>query len=103
MTAQSQLTVLRAQTHAFIDGLDTVKLKALQPLLSVLAVDEFEAVVETDLTGEEIACIESGLAEYTKHPETAISFDDFIAREYPVGLPPVKCHLRYAEEAAGNS
>ncbi|GHS90594.1 hypothetical protein FACS1894139_09850 [Planctomycetales bacterium] len=80
LTVQSQLTVLRPQT-----------------------VDEFEAVVETDLTGEEIACIENGLAEYTKHPETAISFDDFIAREYPVGLPPVKCHLRYAEEAAGNS
>ncbi|MDR0868637.1 MAG: hypothetical protein LBP75_09255 [Planctomycetota bacterium] len=71
--------------------------------LCVQIVDEFEAVVETDLTGEEIASIENGLAEYTKHPETAISFDDFIAREYPAGLPPVKCHWRYAEEAARNS
>jgi hypothetical protein len=94
------MTALRQQLHSYLDCIDEIKLPALKPLFSMLAVDEFEAVIETDLTDEEIADLDRREAEYREHPENFISLNEFIAREYPNGMPPTKCHLRYDDVSA---
>ncbi|MDR0867337.1 MAG: hypothetical protein LBP75_02540 [Planctomycetota bacterium] len=99
MLALSRTLPRRERLHAYIDALDEVKLRALPPLPE-MPVDEFEAVIETDLTAKEIACIEKGVAEYREHPENFVALDDIIAQKYPNGMPPAICHLRYADTPA---
>ena len=64
---------IRQELHDFIDDLPESKLKALRPLLSVLAGDTI--IIETDLTDEERALIAKGMAEYKANPESYIPLE----------------------------
>ena len=65
--------VLRKELHQYIDTIPERSLYALRPLLSVLAGPLY--TVETDLTVEEIAMIDEGMAEYRKDPSSFVPLD----------------------------
>jgi hypothetical protein len=60
--------VLRDELHTYIDALPERSLPALKPLLSLLVEPSY--TIETDLTDEETALIEDGMAEYQSDPSS---------------------------------
>jgi hypothetical protein len=66
--------VLRKELHDYIEAMPERNLHALKPLLSVLAEPPY--VIETDLTAEEIAMIDEGMAEYRADPSSWISLEN---------------------------
>lgn len=65
---------IKKELHHLIDLMPMKKLKALRPLLYVLHEQE-DAVIETDLTPEEIKIIQDGEKEFEEHPENFIPFE----------------------------
>ncbi len=55
---------IRQEAHAYIDGIDESKLRALKPILLTLLEDS--VVIETDLTAEEIAIIDAGMEAHQR-------------------------------------
>jgi hypothetical protein len=64
---------LRKELHTYIDALPEHNLRALKPLLSILA--EKSCTIETNLTNEENSLIAERMGEYKKHPEDFVSLD----------------------------
>jgi hypothetical protein len=64
---------LRKELQGYIEALPERSLYALKPLLSVLAKPLY--TVETDLTPEEIAMIDEGMAEYRANPSSFIPLE----------------------------
>jgi hypothetical protein len=58
--------VLRKELMGYIETMPERNLYVLKPLLSTLAMPPY--TVETDLTDEEIAMIDEGMAEYRANP-----------------------------------
>ena len=67
---------LRKELHSMIDTIPERSLYALRPLLSVLSEPLY--TIETDLTPEEIAMIDEGMAEYYKNPSSFIPLENII-------------------------
>ena len=65
-------TVLRKELHTYIDALPDQSLPAIKPLLTFLANGYWKPIIETDLTGEEIAMIDEGMAEYRADPSSFV-------------------------------
>ena len=65
--------VLRKELQAYIETMPERSLYALKPLLTVLCEPPY--TVETNLTPEEIAMIDEGMAEYRASPESFIPLD----------------------------
>ena len=66
--------VLRKELHGYIDTMPDRNLAALKPLLSVLAEDYWQPVIEP-ANQEEIAMIEEGMAEYRKNPSSFVPLE----------------------------
>jgi len=66
-------SILRKELHRYIDTIPERSLYALKPLLTVLAEPLY--AIETDLSAEEIAMIEEGMAEYRKDPSGFVSLE----------------------------
>jgi hypothetical protein len=66
-------SVLRKELHGYIEAMPERSLYALKPLLSVLSEPLY--TIETDLTAEEIAMIDEGMAEYRDDPSSWIPLD----------------------------
>jgi hypothetical protein len=73
------MNTLRQELHTYINELPESKLIVLRPLLSEMANDAI--VIETDLTGEEIAKIDAGMARYEESPDSFMTLDDFKAAQ----------------------
>ena len=67
--------VLRKELHTYIDALPDQSLSAIKPLLTFLANDYWKPVIETDLTSEEIAMIDEGMAEYRADPSSFLPLE----------------------------
>ena len=67
--------VLRKELHTYIDALPDQSLPAIKPLLTFLANDYWKPVIETDLTSEEIAMIDKGMAEYRSDPSSFLPLE----------------------------
>jgi len=65
--------VLRKELQGYIETMPERSLYALKPLLSVLSEPLY--TVETDLTAEEIAMIDEGMAEYRKNPSSFVPLE----------------------------
>jgi hypothetical protein len=66
--------VLRSELKNFIDFMPEKNLPVLKPILTALSV--YPVIIETDLTPEERAIIETGEREYAAHPETFVRLED---------------------------
>ena len=66
-------SVLRKELQGYIETMPERSLYALKPLLAVLSEPLY--TIETDLTSEEIAKIDEGMAEYRKNPSSFVSID----------------------------
>lgn len=68
---------MRQELHAYIDILPEAKLKALEPLLSLLALDasDSEIIIETNLTDSERALIAQGMEEYASNPDSFVPLE----------------------------
>ena len=64
---------LKEELHGYIDTMSERSLYALKPLMLVLAEPPY--TVETDLTAEEIAMIDEGMAEYRANPSSFIPLE----------------------------
>jgi len=65
--------VLRKELQSYIETMPERNLYVLKPLLSVLAKPPY--TIETDLTAEEIAMIDEGMAEYRENPSSFIPLE----------------------------
>jgi len=65
---------LKKELHEYIDAMPECSLYALKPLMLVLARPLY--TVETDLTAEEIAMIDEGMAEYRANPSSFIPLEN---------------------------
>jgi hypothetical protein len=65
--------VLRKELKGYIETMPERNLYVLKPLLSTLANPPY--TVETDLTDEEIAMIDEGMAEYRAHPASFVPLE----------------------------
>ena len=65
--------VLRNELKGYIETMPERSLYALKPLLSVLCKPFY--TIETDLTADEIAMIDEGMAEYRKNPSSFVPLD----------------------------
>jgi hypothetical protein len=65
--------VLRNELKGYIEAMPERSLYALKPLLSVLCDPLY--TIETDLTADEIAMIDEGMAEYRKDPSSFVPLD----------------------------
>ena len=65
--------ILRKELHRYIDTIPERSLYALKPLLTVLAEPLY--TIEADLSAEEIAMIDEGMAEYNKDPSGFIPLE----------------------------
>lgn len=65
--------VLRNELKGYIEIMPERSLYALKPLLSVLSEPLY--TIETDLTAEEIAMIDEGMAEYRKNPSSFVPLE----------------------------
>jgi hypothetical protein len=66
-------SVLRNELKGYIEVMPERSLYALKPLLSVLSEPLY--TIETDLTAEEIAMIDEGMAEYRKNPSSFVPLE----------------------------
>ena len=66
--------VLRKELKSYIETMPERSLYALKPLLSVLSEPLY--TIETDLTVEEIAMIDEGMAEYRKDPSSFVPLEN---------------------------
>ena len=66
---------LRREMRAFIDAIPPKRLAALKPLLADLA--ELGCAIEDDLTGEELALIAEGGAEYDRNPGVFMTLGEY--------------------------
>jgi hypothetical protein len=66
-------TVLRKELQGYIETMPERSLYALKPLLTVLSEPLY--ALETDLTAEEIAMIDEGMAEYRANPSSFVPLD----------------------------
>ena len=64
---------LRKELQAYIETMPERNLYALKPLLTVLCKPPY--TVETNLTPEEIAMIDEGMAEYRSNPASFVPLD----------------------------
>ena len=71
-------SALRKQIYDYIDSMSERNLRALKPLLSVLAETPLYTV-ETDLSAEEIALIDEGMKEYRENPERFVPLENLKA------------------------
>jgi hypothetical protein len=62
--------VLRKELQGYIETMPERNLYILKPLLSVLSEPPY--TLETDLTAEEIAMIDEGMAEYRANPSSFV-------------------------------
>ena len=67
------VAVLRKELKGYIETMPERNLYVLKPLLAVLAEPLY--TIETDLTEEEIAMINEGMAEYRKNPSSFVPLD----------------------------
>ncbi|GHU74460.1 hypothetical protein FACS1894188_02740 [Clostridia bacterium] len=67
--------VVRRQLHECLDVISEVRLKAIEPLLFMLA-DSEPLVIENDLTDEEEQSVRTAAEEYKKNPSAFVSLDD---------------------------
>jgi hypothetical protein len=65
--------VLRKELKGYIEAMPERNLYVLKPLLSTLAMPPY--TVETDLTDEEIAMIDEGMAEYRANPASFVPLE----------------------------
>ena len=65
--------VLRKELQGYIETMPERSLYALKPLLTVLCEPPY--TIETDLTPEEIAMINEGMAEYRSNPASFVPLD----------------------------
>jgi hypothetical protein len=65
--------VLRKELKGYIDTMPERSLYILKPLLSTLASPPY--TIETDLTDEEIAMIDEGMAEYRANPKSFVPLE----------------------------
>jgi hypothetical protein len=65
--------VLRKELKDYIEAMPERSLYVLKPLLSTLAMPPY--TIETDLTDEEIAMIDEGMAEYRADPASFIPLE----------------------------
>ena len=65
--------ILKKELHGYIDTMPERNLLALKPLLSVLAKPLY--TIETDLTEEEIAMIDEGMADYYANPSSFVPLE----------------------------
>ena len=65
---------LKKELHEYIEAMPERSLYALKPLMLVLAGPLYD--VETDLTAEEIAMIDEGMAEYRADPSSFIPLEN---------------------------
>jgi hypothetical protein len=65
--------VLRKELQSYIETMPERNLYILKPLLSVLAKPPY--TIETDLTAEEIAMIDEGMAEYQANPSSFVPLE----------------------------
>jgi len=66
--------VLRKELQSCIETIPERSLYALKPLLTVLSAPLY--TLETDLTEEEIAMIDEGMAEYRANPSSFVPLTD---------------------------
>ena len=65
--------VLRKELQGYIETMPERSLYALKPLLAVLSEPLY--TLETDLTKEEIAMIDEGMAEYRANPASFVPLE----------------------------
>jgi hypothetical protein len=65
--------VLRKELKDYIETMPERSLYVLKPLLSMLSEPLY--TIETDLTADEIAMIDEGMAEYRKNPSSFVPLD----------------------------
>ena len=65
---------LKKELHGYIDSMPERSLSALKPLMLVLAQPLYS--IETDLTADEIAMIDEGMAEYRANPSSFIPLEN---------------------------
>jgi hypothetical protein len=65
--------VLRKELKGYIETMPERSLYALKPLLTVLSKPLY--TIETDLTADEIAMIDEGMAEYRKNPSSFVPLE----------------------------
>ena len=68
--------ILRKELHGFIETMPERNLYALKPLMSVLSEQPYS--VETDLSVEEVAMIDEGMAEYRSNPSSFIPLESIV-------------------------
>jgi hypothetical protein len=64
---------LKKELHGYIDTMPERSLYALKPLMTVLAAPSY--TIETDLTAEETAMIDEGMAEYYANPSSFVPLE----------------------------
>jgi hypothetical protein len=65
--------VLRKELKGYIETMPERSLYALKPLLTVLSDPLY--TIETNLTADEIAMIDEGMAEYRKNPSSFVPLE----------------------------
>jgi hypothetical protein len=65
--------LLRKELKGYIETMPERSLYALKPLLTVLSEPLY--TIETDLTADEIAKIDEGMAEYRKNPSSFVPLE----------------------------
>jgi hypothetical protein len=65
--------VLRKELKGYIETMPERSLYALKPLFTVLSEPLY--TIETDLTADEIAMIDEGMAEYRKNPSSFVPLE----------------------------
>ena len=68
------IVALKKELHGYIDSMPERSLYALKPLMLALAQPLY--TVETDLTPDEIAMIDEGMAEYRANPSSFIPLEN---------------------------
>ena len=71
-------TALKKEIHGYIEAIPEYRLEILKPLLADLAEPLY--TIETDLTEEEIAIIDEGMAEYRANPSSFITLAELKKR-----------------------
>jgi len=67
-------TALRKEIYEYIETIPEYRLEILKPLLAEFAKPLY--TIETDLTEEEIAIIDKGMAEYRADPSSFIPLEN---------------------------
>jgi len=74
-----QETGIRKKLHSIIDILPDKNIRALEPLIDLMAETEekyWKPSIETDLNETEKAIIEAGEKEYRENPESFVLLED---------------------------